>query len=324
MIKSYLEVINGTLEKMMEKDKSIVLIGEDIPVNGGCFGATTGLFDKFGKKRVIGSPMCEQSLVGVGIGAAISGLRPVVEIMFMDFMTLAYDQLFNHAGIFSYLSNGDISVPLVIRVPAGAGRGYGATHSKTLTSSLMQIPGIKIVAPSNAEEAGVLLEASIKDNNPVVFIEHKLLYSRKEEVSENPPPVPIGKAKVVKVGKDIVIISYSKTLVDCLEAAKQLEDQGISCKVVDLRTLKPLDMETIKEAVESVGKVLVVEEGYSDCGVAAEIIARINENCFYSLEAPPKRLTTLDLPISCSKEYESAVIPSVDKIVNSVNNILNE
>lgn len=324
MIKSYKEVINATLQTMMEKDPNIVLVGEDIGEYGGCFGVTSGLLEKFGAKRVIDSPMCEQSLVGLGIGAAMNGLKPIVEIMFMDFMSLAYDQLLNHAGIFSYLSNGEISVPLVIRVPAGGGKGYGATHSKTLTASLMQIPGIKIVAPSNAAEAGTLLEAAVKDQNPVIFIEHKLLYAIKAEVVKNPSPIKLGQAKVVREGADLVIISYSKTVLDCLEAAKQLADEGMSCTVIDLRTLKPLDIATVKEAVEKVGKVLVVEEGYSECGVAAEIITRINESCFYSLEAAPKRLAALDLPFSCCAEYESAIIPSVEKIISSAREILHE
>lgn len=324
MIKTYREVINDTLIKLMNNDPRIILIGEDIGVYGGCFGVTKGLIEKFGAKRVIDSPMCEQSLVGIGIGAAIYGLKPIIEIMFMDFMTLAYDQLFNHASIFSYLSNGNVCVPLVIRVPAGAGKGYGATHSKTLTASLMNIPGIKIFAPSNALDVAALLEEAVKDSNPVIFIEHKLLYEQRQETSKTSANEIVGKANIVKDGKDIVLISYSKTVFDCLEAANILEKEAISCQVIDLRYLKPLDIETIKDAVDKVGKVLIVEEGYGMCGIAAEIMAQINENCFYSLEAPPKRLTALDLPIPCCKEYESAIIPSVPQIVNTVRKMLNE
>lgn len=324
MIKSYQEIINETLRKVMKQDPKVVLIGEDIGVYGGCFGVTKGLYDEFGKERVLDTPMSEQSFVGLSIGAAINGLKPIVEIMFMDFISLTIDQLLNHAGIFSYLSNGGISVPLVLRVPAGAGRGYGATHSKSLLAILMHIPGIKVVAPSNVNDAGVLLEESIYDKNPVIFVEHKLLYARREVVEENVPRVRLGQAKVIKDGKDVVIISFSKTVIDCLDSAKQLEREGISCLVIDLRTLKPIDMPTIKEAVGKIGKVLVVEEGFGECGVAAEVIAKINENCFYSLEAPPKRLTTLDLPIACCGEYESASIPSVEKIINSVKEILHE
>lgn len=324
MIKSYLQVINETLEDIMRRDPKVVLIGEDIGLYGGCFGATAGLYEKFGAKRVIDSPMSEQALVGMGIGAALNGLKPIIEIMFMDFMTLVYDQLFNNAGIFSYLSSGEIYVPLVIRVPAGAGRGYGATHSKTLTASFMQIPGIKIVASSNANEVGLLLTQAVEDKNPVIFIEHKLLYGMKEDIVDDPLPIELGKARIVREGKDMVIVSYSKTVSDCLAAAQQLEEQGVACTVIDLRTLKPLDMPTIKGAIDAIGKVLVVEEGFPTCGVAAEIIAKINENCFYSLEAPPKRLTALDVPIACCKEYESASIPSVETIINSVKEILRE
>ena len=323
MIKTYLETINETLDLLMSKDERVVLIGEVIGVYGGCFGVTRGLYEKYGGSRVIDTPMCEQSIVGVSIGAAMNGLKPITEIMFMDFVTLIYDQLMNHASIFSYLSNGEISVPLVIRVPAGGGRGYGATHSKTMTASLMQIPGIKIVAPARPSDAGLLLESAMKDSNPVIFIEHKLLYGTKEEIEKE--TVPIGKAKVLKEGKDIVLISYSKSVFDCLEAAKKLEEEeGIQSTVIDLRTIKPLDIETIKQTVDQVGKVVVVEEGFGNCGVAAEIITEINENCFYSLTSAPRRVTSFDIPISCAFSYESAELPSVERIMQTVKEVMHE
>lgn len=323
MIKSYLETINETLDSLMTADEQVVLIGEDIGEYGGCFGVTKGLYEKYGDSRVIDTPMSEQSIVGVSIGAAMNGLRPIAEIMFMDFVTLIFDQLMNHAGIFSYLSNGEISVPVVIRVPAGGGRGYGATHSKTMTASLMQIPGIKIVAPASPSDAGPLLEEALMDNNPVIYIEHKLLYGVKEEIPDK-QKVPIGKAKVLREGKDIVLISYSKTVFDCLEAAKKLEEEGIQSTVIDLRTIKPLDKETIKEAIDKVGKVVVVEEGFGNCGLAAEIITEINETCFYSLTAAPRRVTSYDIPIACAFSYESAELPSVERILQAVKEVMHE
>ena len=321
MIKSYGQMINETLDEEMEKDKSIFLIGEDIGVYGGCFGITKGLYEKY-KGRVIDSPMSEAAITGLGIGAAMNGLKPIIEIMFMDFMTLIYDQLFNHASIFSYLSNGEISVPLVIRVPAGAGRGYGTTHSKTLVSPLMHIPGIKIVAPSNPTDVKGLLKSSIKDKDPVIFIEHKLLYQEKQEIKEE--NIPLGKAKIVKEGGDILVISYSKTLLDCLDVANNLDKEGVSVEVLDLRTIKPLDMDLIKKCVEKIGKVLIVEEGYSTCGVSSEIIAKINESWFYSLDAPIKRICTLDSPIPCSPDLEKEVIPSKEKIEKEIKKLINE
>lgn len=323
MIKTYGQVINETLSEAMEKDSSIFLFGEDIGEYGGCFGITKDLLKRYGPNRVIDSPMSEQAIIGLGIGAAISGLKPIVEIMFMDFMTLTYDQLFNHASIFNYLSNSEVPVPLVVRVSAGAGRGYGATHSKTLIAPLMHIPGIKIVAPSSVGDVRGLLNESIKDKNPVIFIENKLLYSLKEELEEIPESIPLGKANTVRNGKDILLITFSKSVHDCIKASEELKSEGINCEVLDLRTLNPLDMDAIKSSVDRIKKVIVVEEGYSACGVAAEIITRINEHCFYSLDAAPRRITSLDVPISCCKEFESFITPSIQRIKEEVRKVVN-
>lgn len=324
MIKSYADMIRETLDEALQNDASIFLAGEDIGVYGGCFGITKGLLDKYGKNRVIDMPMSESAIVGFGTGSALQGLKPIIEIMFMDFVTLIYDQLFNHASIFNYISGGKTPVPLVIRVPAGAGRGYGATHSKSLFAPLMHIPGIKIVASSNVLEAKGLLNSSIKDNNPVIFVEHKLLYQVKADVDNVPNEIELGKANILKSGKDVLIISFSKAVNDCLEVANDMEKHGVSVEVIDLRTLKPLDMELITSSVKKIGKVVVVEEGFSECGVAAEIIARINEMCFYSLSSPVKRITTLDVPIPCFPGFEKKVIPSKERIEAAVLDLLDE
>ncbi len=324
MMKSYGEMIREGLDEALANDENVFLAGEDIAVYGGCFGMTKGLFDKYGSKRVIDTPMSEAAIVGLGVGAAIQGLRPVVELMFMDFVTLAYDQLFNHASIFHYLSNGKTSVPVVIRVAAGAGRGYGATHSKSLYAPLMHIPGIKIVAPSNPLEAKALLHASIADNSPVVFVEHKLLYSVKADVTNAPALIPLGKARVAKIGSDALLISFSKLVNDCLEVAQELEKHGVSVEVIDLRTIKPLDIETISASVKKIGKVVIVDEGFQEAGVAAEIMARINESCFYSLNAPMKRIATFDAPIPCNPSFEKKLIPNKERIEAAVLALLDE
>jgi acetoin:2,6-dichlorophenolindophenol oxidoreductase subunit beta len=324
MIKSYVEVLKETLDQALATDSSVFLFGEDIGDYGGCFGVTRGLIEKYGPSRVIDSPMSEQAITGLGIGAAMNGLKPIIEIMFMDFITLAYDQLLNHAGIFSYLSNGEISVPLVLRVPAGGGRGYGATHSKSLFSPLMHIPGIKIVAPSSPKTVKGLLKAAINENSPVIFVEHKLLYQMKVDVSDSPDFIPLGKAEVLREGSDISLITFSKTVHDCLEVSVEQARKGISVEVIDLQSIKPLDMATIKKSIEKTGKVLIVEEGFATCGVAAEIIAKVNESCFYSLDAPIGRVTTLDVPLPCSPALENQIIPSSKKISKEIERILNE
>jgi len=319
---SYADIIRSTLDSEMSKDKNIFLIGEDIGVYGGAFGITKGLLEKYGKKRVVDTPMSEQAITGLAIGSAMSGLKPILEIMFMDFMTLIYDQLFNHASIFNYLSCGKVPVPMVIRTAAGAGRGYGTTHSKTLVAPLMNIPGIKIVAPARIEDVGGLLRSSIMDPNPVVFVEHKGLYGKTGEKKEYEKTLPIGKASVVRQGSDVLLISFSKPVIDCITAADDMEIKGISVKVIDLRTVKPIDIELISNEMRDIGRVVVVEEGYGECGVASEIIAKINDNCFYSLDAPVQRVCTKNVPISCCPSYENVTIPSVERIKRAIRRVM--
>ncbi len=323
MIKGYGEMIRESIDKSMAEDKNIFLFGEDIGNYGGAFGITRGLIEKYGPERVIDSPMSEQSIIGLGVGAALNGLKPIVELMFMDFITLCYDQIFNHAAIFSYLSGGELSVPLIIRTPYGGGRGYGATHSKTLAAPLMNVPGIKIVAPSNSEDAGGLLRAALKEKCPVIFMENKLLYGLKEEVDEN-KEIEIGKGRVAKSGKDILIITFGKSVKDSVEIASEMENKGISVEVLDLITLKPLDLNLIIKEVQKIKKVIIVEEGYQTCGVASEIISVINESCFYYLKCPVKRVCSLEVPIPCSPKLENLVMPSKERILKAVMEIKDE
>ena len=291
--------------------------GKDITIYGGAFQVTGDLWERFGSHRVIGTPISENGIVGVGVGAAITGMRPVIEIMFMDFITLAMDQIANSACKLHYTYGGQLSVPLVIRTPAGAGRAYGANHSQSFESLFMNVPGLKIVAPSTPVDAKGLLKASIRDNNPVLFVENKLLYDTIGEVPEDEVVLPIGKASIAKEGKDVTLISYSRMLLFSLEASAILEDKGIDVEVIDLKSLKPLDMETIATSLAKTGRVVVVEEGYKTGGIGAEICARIGEECLPYLDGRIVRVGAADVPIPCSPFLESQVLPNIESIVTA-------
>ena len=280
------EAIREALSEEMRRDENVFLLGEDIGIYGGAFGVTKGLFEEFGSKRVRDTPMSESAITGVAAGAALGGARPVVEIMFMDFLTLALDQILNHMSKFRYMYNGQFKVPVVIRLPSGAGRGYGCTHSQTLESWLLNIPGIKIVVPSTPYDAKGLLKTAIRDDNPVVFIENKLLYGTKEKIPEEEYAIPFGKAIVRKKGTDVTIVTYSRMCILALEAANDLEKENIHAEIIDLRMLKPLDITTIVESVKKTGKVIIIEEGYKTGGVGAEITSQIITNAFDYLDAP--------------------------------------
>ena len=320
----YWEAIQKALRYEMDRDENVILLGEDIGAYGGAFKVTRGMLADYGPERVIDTPMSEAAIAGICNGAAMTGLRPVMEIMFMDFITLIFDQLLNHAGNYRYMYGGAVSVPMVVRTPSGGGRGYGPTHSQSLESFLVKIPGIKVVAPAFCEDTRGLLLSAIRDDNPVVFVEHKKLYGTKGEISEEPAPIPIGEARALKTGSDVTLISYSYMVRECLEAARTLEANGISAYVLDLRTLSPLDDKAISEAVEATGRVVVVEEGARTCGIGSELLARIVERHFYELESPPVRVAAPDIPIPCSPALEKAVIPSRASILKAVESVLDE
>ncbi len=305
----YWEAIQQALRFEMERDPRVFLVGEDIGVYGGAFKVTRGMLADFGPERVMDSPISEAGLAGLCAGAAMTGLRPVTEVMFMDFITLMFDQLLNHAAKYRYMYGGTLKVPMVVRAPSGGGRGYGATHSQALESYMMKIPGIKVVAPAFCEDARGLLISAIRDDNPVIFIEHKRLYGTTGEVAEAPTPTPIGEARLVRKGNDLTLISYSYMTHVCLTAAEALEAEGVSCSVLDLRTLSPLDAEAIAAAVADTGRVIVVEEGTRTAGVGAEVCARICESSFFDLECPPVRVATPDCHIPCSPPLENALLP---------------
>jgi len=320
------QAIRDALSEEMRLDPNVILLGEDIAQFGGAFKVTNGLVDEFGPERVVDTPISENSLVGLAVGAAILGMRPIVEIMFMDFITLAMDQIVNHAAKFHYMYGEQVQVPLVIRTPSGGGRGYGPTHSQSLEAWFMHVPGLKVVVPSTPADAKGLLKSAIRDPNPVLFIEPKTLYSLRGTISEeDETTTPIGKARIAREGSDILIISYGRMVSVAISAAEHLAQQnGIHCKVLDLRTLAPLDRDAIISSVEEIGRVIILEEDTKIAGVGAEISAMIAEDAFYSLQAPPVRVAAKDVPIPCARSLESNIFPKVGDVVASAKRLMEE
>jgi pyruvate/2-oxoglutarate/acetoin dehydrogenase E1 component len=315
---TYAQALNEALREEMRADPRVFLMGEDIGHHGGIFRVTKDLIDEFGADRVRDTPISESGFVGLGIGAAMAGMRPVVELLFMDFALVAADQIVNQAAKLRYMAGGTVSVPIVIRAQQGGGRGNGAQHSQSFESWFAQVPGLIVVAPSTPADAKGLLKSSIREGNPVMFIEHKLLYNTKGDVPENEYSIPIGKAEIKRDGRDITIVSYSRTLSFALEAAEVLAQQGIEAEVIDLRTIEPLDMETILESIKGTGRLLVVHESHSNCGLGAEIIARVGEQAPDSLTRPARRLGAKHVPIPVAEPLENAVLPQTEDIVRTV------
>ncbi|MBI3921836.1 MAG: alpha-ketoacid dehydrogenase subunit beta [Armatimonadetes bacterium] len=320
----YSHAIREAIAEEMERDPSVFMLGEDIAEYGGAFKVTQGLSDRFGKERIRNTPISENSFVGVATGAALLGFRPIVDIMFQDFITLAMDQITNHATKIHYMYGGQMKVPLVIRTPAGGGRCYGPTHSQSLEAWFMHIPGLKVAAPATAYDAKGMLKSAIRDDNPVVFVESKLLYGQKGPVPEEEYLVPLGEARVIREGEDVTLIAYSRMTVESEKAARVLEQEGISCEVLDLRTLAPLDMGKVSDSVVKTGRAVIVEEGCLTNGVGAEVSARITESCFDYLNAPIRRVAALDVPVPCADSLERAALPDAGKIVTTVRRLLEQ
>jgi pyruvate/2-oxoglutarate/acetoin dehydrogenase E1 component len=315
---TYAQALNDALREEMQADPRVFLMGEDIGHHGGIFRVTKGLIDEFGGERVRDTPISESGFVGLGIGAALMGMRPVVELLFMDFALVAADQIINQAAKLRYMAGGTISIPLVIRAQQGGGRGNGAQHSQSFESWLAQVPGLIVIAPSTPADAKGLLKSSVRAGNPVMFIEHKLLYNTKGEVPEGDYTIPIGKAEVKRVGRDVTIVSYSRTLLFALEAAETLAQNGIEAEVIDLRTVEPLDMDTILESIRGTARLLVVHESHTNCGLGAEIIARVYEQAPDALVTPARRLGAKHVPIPVAEVLENAVLPQPQDIVKAV------
>lgn len=314
----YWQAVNEALREEMERDPKVFLMGEDIAIYGGAYGVTRGLYEKFGEERVRDTAISEAAIVGAGLGAALTGTRPVVEIMYVDFMGIAMDQLNNQVAKIRYMFGGKCKVPLVIRTEGGAGRTLGAHHSQSLEAWFMHIPGIKVVMPATPYDAKGLLKSCIRDDNPVMYIEHKMLYNLKGQVPEGEYLVPIGKAEVKKEGKDVTLLTYSRMVHFSLQAAQELEKGGISAEVIDLKTLLPLDIEAIVNSVKKTHKVVIVEEDCKTAGAGAEISSQIVENAFDYLDAPVIREAGADVPMPKSPVLEKLAIPSKDSIIKAV------
>ena len=318
----YREAIREAVIEEMDKDKSVFLIGEDIGVYGGAFRAYKGLLEKYGPERVVNTPISEIGIVGAGVGAALTGQRPIAELMFIDFTTLAMDQIVNQAAKIRYMTGDSLNVPMVIRTQGGAGRGVAAQHSQSLEAWFYHVPGLKVVMPATSYDVKGLLKTAIRDDNPVVFLEHKMIYLIKGEVPEEEYTIPFGEADIKREGSDITIVAYSNMLFKSLEAAKELEKDGISCEVVDPRTLVPLDIDTIIDSVKKTGRLVVVTEACKRGSVASDISAKVTEKAFDWLDAPVKIVAGLNTPIPYNSTLEQASIPHTKDIVAAVKDII--
>ncbi|HEX9078516.1 MAG TPA: alpha-ketoacid dehydrogenase subunit beta [Desulfuromonadaceae bacterium] len=324
-IMTYRDALNMALKEEMRADPSVVIWGEDVALYEGSFKVTRGLLTEFGEERVKDTPISENTIVGAAVGAAMGGLRPVVELMTVNFALLAMDQIINHMTKIRYMFGGQINLPMVIRAPGGGGSQLGAQHSQSLETFFMHAPGMYVAVPATPADAKGLLKSAIRDNNPVMFLEHELLYNSKGEVPEDPGcVVPLGKCEVKREGEDVAIVAYSRMTLLALQAAEALEKEGISCEVVDLRTLNPLDAETFVSSAKKCGRVVVVEECWRTCGLGAEIASRIYEGCFDALMAPVKRVSGLDVPMPYSRKLEKLCIPQVETIFAAVKELLSE
>ncbi|MCL4541558.1 MAG: alpha-ketoacid dehydrogenase subunit beta [Chloroflexi bacterium] len=315
---TYRQALQQALREELIRDERVFLMGEEIGLFGGSYKITDGLLQEFGEKRVRDTPISEEGFLGAGIGAAMGGLRPVVEIMTINFILIAMDQIVNNAAKIRYMFGGAVGVPMVIRTPGGAGVGLTAQHSQSLEVWFASTPGLIVVAPSTPADAKGLLKASIRSNDPVLFYEHLMLYNDKGEIPDEDYVVPIGKAEIRRPGKDLTMISHSLMTQRSLKAAEELErNHGISAEVVDLRSLRPLDFDTIAASVRKTNHVLCIEEGWLSYGIGAEIAARVADECFDWLDAPVKRIGGAEVPMPYSKPLESAAMPSHERILEA-------
>jgi pyruvate dehydrogenase E1 component beta subunit len=320
---SYAEAIREGLREAMRADERVVLLGEDIGVYGGAFGVTDGLLNEFGDRRVRDTPISEAAITGCAIGGAITGLRPVVEIQFMDFITLCMEQLVLQAAKIRYMFGGTAAVPMVLRTPGGSGTGAAAQHSESLEAWFAHVPGLKVVAPSTPADAKGLLVSAIRDDNPVIFVEHKLLYRTKGPVPEAPYAVPLGAADIKREGSDVTIIATGVMVPRALAAAAKAADEGISAEVIDPRTLRPLDTEMLLASARKTGRVVIVYEAVKTLGIGAEIAARIAESdAFSHLQAPIVRLGGAECPVPYNRALERAAVPQEEDIVAAVRRVM--
>lgn len=320
------EAVNLAMSEEMRKDPDIFLMGEDVGIYGGDFGTSVGMLAEFGEKRVKDTPISEAAIAGAAVGAAITGLRPIVDLTFMDFITIALDTIVNNGAKNNYMFGGGLKTPVTFRVASGSGIGSAAQHSQSLESWLTHIPGIKVVAPGNANDAKGLLKSSIQDNNIVIFMEPKALYGKKEEVTQDPDfYIPLGKGEIKREGTDLTIVTYGRMLERVLKAAEEVAEQGINVEVVDPRTLVPLDKELIFESVKKTGKLMLVNDAYKTGGFIGEIAAMVTESeAFDYLDHPIVRLASEDVPVPYARVLEQAVLPDVEKIKAAIIKMANK
>jgi pyruvate dehydrogenase E1 component beta subunit len=322
---TYLEAVREAMVQEMRQDPAVFLLGEDVGVYGGAFGVSRGMLEEFGPERVRDTPISEAAIAGAATGAALMGMRPIMEIMFMDFLTISMNQLVNQAAKMRFMFGGKASIPLVCRAPAGSGTGAAAQHSQSLEAWAVHAPGLKVVAPSTPADVKGLLVASIRDNNPVIFVEHKLLYRLKGEVTEDLYAIPLAQADVKRQGNDLTIVAYSIMVPRALEAAEKLAAEGIEIEVVDPRTLNPLDTDTIVGSVCKTGRVLIVHEAPITGGFGGELAAIIADSeAFDYLDAPIRRLAGRNVPIPYNRTLEAAAVPQVDDIVDAARALAQE
>ncbi|MBQ3379865.1 MAG: alpha-ketoacid dehydrogenase subunit beta [Clostridia bacterium] len=308
--------------KCMREDKSVIIFGEDVGVTGGTYGVSRGLQEEFGFLRVRDTPVSESGFCGAAVGAAATGLRPIAELMMIDFIGVAMDQIFNQAAKMRYMFGGKLSLPIVFRAASGGGTSSAAQHSQTLEAWLTHVPGLKVIAPSNPQDAYGMMITAIRDNDPVFVMEHKLLYSKQGEVNLDAPPVPLGKGRVAREGGDVSIITYSKQVTDALDAAKTLAAEGISAEVIDLRSLFPLDFDLITESIKKTGRAVVFTEENKRGGYGGEISAQIGEELFDWLDAPVVRIGALNTPVPYSPVLEKYYLPCAADIVSAVKKMM--
>lgn len=321
--RTYREALGDALREELGRDPGILILGEDVAV-GGPFGVTKGLAEEFGQNRVINTPISEGTVVGLAVGAALLGARPVVEVMFTDFITLAMDQLVNHAGKLHYMSGGQLRVPLTVRVQGGALGGWGAHHSQCLEAWFQHIPGLRVVIPSTPADAKGLLKSAIRDDNPVLFVEHRGLYASRGEVPGGDHVVPLGVAAIRRSGQDVTLLALSRMVSVALEAAEELAAQGISVEVIDPRSLAPLDLDTIVASVKKTGRLVVVHEAVVTGGVGAELAASVQEAAFDYLDSPILRVGAPFAPVPASLELEKLYVPGAARVASAVREALGE
>ena len=320
---TYREAVKAGLREALQSDPRVFLMGEDVGRYGGAYACSKGFLDGFGEERIRDTPLSESTFVGAGIGAALGGMRPIVEIMTVNFSLLALDQIVNNAATLRHMSGGQLSVPLVIRMATGGGRQLAAQHSHSFEGWYAHIPGIKVVAPATANDARHMLGLALQDPDPVLIFEHAMLYPMEFEFDETALPTDLEHAAVRRAGRDVTIVTYGGSLWKCLQAAEQLaKDDNIEAEVIDLRSLRPLDLPTVLASVSKTHRVLIVDEGWRTCSLAAEISAQIMERGFYDLDAPVARVCSVEVPMPYPKHLEDAALPQPDKIISAVQELV--